>query len=149
MRVELDEVRQLGRDLGLNEVVIGRHPFPGPGLAIRIPGEVTEAKVKVLQEADSVFIQALHESDFYSKVWQAGVILLPVKSVGIMGDNRTYQYSCVLRAVVATDAMTAEVSSLPMEFLTKVATQIVRKVSGINRVLYDITTKPPATIEWE
>ena len=139
----------MGRELQIDNSILERHPFPGPGLGIRIPGEVTAEKVRVLQEADAIFINALHEHDFYEKVWQAGAVLLPVKSVGIMGDNRTYQYACSLRAVVATDAMTADVSDLPISFLSEVATQIVRKVKGINRVLYDVTTKPPATIEWE
>lgn len=144
-----DEVRALGRELRIDNSILERHPFPGPGLGIRIPGEVTADKVKILQEADAIFVGALREQDYYEKVWQAGAVLLPVRSVGIMGDNRTYQFACSLRAVVATDAMTADVSDLPISFLSEVATQIVRKVEGINRVLYDVTTKPPATIEWE
>lgn len=144
-----DEVRAFAPELGLDKEMTERHPFPGPGLAIRIPGELSLEKVKILQEADAIYTTALKDHDLYDKIWQAGVFLLPVKSVGIMGDNRTYEYTCVLRAVQATDAMTAEVSSLSISFLSKVATQIVRGVSGINRVLYDVTTKPPATIEWE
>ena len=144
-----DEVRQLGRELALSSQVLDRHPFPGPGLAIRIPGEVSEEKLDILRKADTIFIKALKEEKLYAKVWQAGVILLPVKSVGVMGDRRTYQWSCVLRAVTASDAMTAKVAALPHDFLTKTASQIVENVAGINRVLFDITTKPPATIEWE
>jgi GMP synthase (glutamine-hydrolysing) len=144
-----DEVRTFATELGLDEEMTHRHPFPGPGLAIRIPGEVTREKILMLQEADKIFIDSLREEGFYTKVWQAGVVLLPVKSVGIMGDNRTYEYCCSLRAVGASDAMTADVCDLPMSFLAQVATKIVRGVSGINRVLYDVTSKPPATIEWE
>ncbi|MBI2602418.1 MAG: glutamine-hydrolyzing GMP synthase [Deltaproteobacteria bacterium] len=144
-----DEVRRLGKDLGLPEFLLNRHPFPGPGLAIRIPGEVSKEKVSILQKADQIFSHALREHGFYEKIWQAGVVLLPVKSVGVMGDKRTYEYTCVLRAVHAADAMTAQVGDLPLSFLTGVADQIVRKVPGINRVLYDVTSKPPATIEWE
>ena len=144
-----DEIRAFSQELGLEDAMTHRHPFPGPGLAIRIPGEVSREKVKILQEADALFIKALKDEGLYRKVWQAGVFLLPVKSVGIMGDNRTYEYTCVLRAVGASDAMTADVSDLGISFLSKTATQIVRGVSGINRVLYDVTTKPPATIEWE
>ena len=144
-----DEVRKIGESLGLPKQLIERHPFPGPGLAIRISGEVSEEKVKMLQLADSIFIESLKKEDLYKQVWQAAVILLPVKSVGVMGDNRTYQLTCVLRAVTGLDAMTAKVAELPMTFLSKIATEIVRKVDGINRVLYDVTSKPPATIEWE
>ncbi|MEZ4741877.1 MAG: glutamine-hydrolyzing GMP synthase [Bdellovibrionota bacterium] len=144
-----DEVRKIGEELGLPSEMIHRHPFPGPGLGIRIPGEVTAEKVAILQEADHIFIQGLHDSGLYDKVWQAATILLPVKSVGVMGDNRTYQWTCCLRAVAATDAMTANVSELPLDFLTRISDSIVRKVNGINRVLYDVTSKPPATIEWE
>jgi GMP synthase (glutamine-hydrolysing) len=129
--------------------MIHRHPFPGPGLGIRIPGEVSAEKVAILQEADHIYIQGLHEHGLYDRVWQAATILLPVKSVGVMGDNRTYQWTCCLRAVAATDAMTAHVSDLPLSFLTAIADKIVRNVDGINRVLYDVTSKPPATIEWE
>jgi GMP synthase (glutamine-hydrolysing) len=144
-----DEVRTVGEALGIDHDLVHRHPFPGPGLAVRILGAISEEKVKILQEADHVFIEALRREDLYHKVWQAFAVLLPVKSVGVMGDNRTYQWTCALRAVVATDGMTASVGDLPMPFLVSVAAEIVRKVHGINRVVYDITTKPPATIEWE
>lgn len=144
-----DEVRRIGSELDLPAEMIMRHPFPGPGLGIRIPGEVTAEKVSILQEADAIYIKGLHEFGLYDKVWQAATVLLPVKSVGVMGDNRTYQWACCLRAVVATDAMTAHVAELPLSFLTKIADRIVRNVNGINRVLYDVTSKPPATIEWE
>lgn len=144
-----DEVRAIGKELNLPKEMMARHPFPGPGLAIRIVGEITKEKINLLQEADDIFISSLKDSGYYDKIWQAGAILLPVKSVGVMGDDRTYEWTCVLRAVHAVDAMTAEVGELPLNFLTQVASQIVRKVEGINRVLYDITSKPPATIEWE
>lgn len=144
-----DEIRAFAEELGLEAEMSHRHPFPGPGLAIRIPGELSREKVRILQEADKIFIDSLKEEGYYEKVWQAGVVLLPVKSVGIMGDNRTYEYCCSLRAVGASDAMTADVCDLPMSFLSHVGTKIVRGVSGINRVLYDVTSKPPATIEWE
>ena len=144
-----DEIRSFSKELGLEDAMTHRHPFPGPGLAIRIPGEVSREKVKILQEADKIFVDSLKEHGLYEKIWQAGVFLLPVKSVGIMGDNRTYEYTCVLRAVGASDAMTADVYSFSISYLSNIATHIVRSVSGINRVLYDVTTKPPATIEWE
>lgn len=144
-----DEVRELGRLLGIKETVLGRHPFPGPGLAVRIPGPITADKVAMLQKADRIFIQLLRDHGYYDQIWQAGVVLLPVKSVGVMGDSRTYEWCCSLRAVLATDGMTAEVADLPVSFLSLVAGEIVRSVSGINRVLYDVTGKPPATIEWE
>ncbi len=144
-----DEVRLIGRSLGIPEELVGRHPFPGPGLAVRIIGEIEEQKVKILQEADHIFIAKLREKGLYNSIWQAFAVLLPVKTVGVMGDNRTYQWTCALRAVAATDGMTAGVSDLPVEFLVTVSDEIVRKVDGINRVVYDITTKPPATIEWE
>lgn len=144
-----DEVRKIGSELGLPDELVQRHPFPGPGLAVRIPGEICEDKVKILQEADDIFIRALQDEGLYLTTWQAFAILLPVKAVGVMGDNRTYQWSCVLRAVSATDGMTAEVTTLPYDFLTRVSTKIVQQVDGINRVLYDITSKPPGTIEWE
>lgn len=144
-----DEVRLIGRSLGIPEELVGRHPFPGPGLAVRVLGEIEEQKVKILQEADHIFITKLRERDLYNSTWQAFAVLLPVKTVGVMGDNRTYQWTCALRAVAATDGMTAGVSDLPLEFLVSVSDEIVRKVDGINRVVYDITTKPPATIEWE
>ena len=144
-----DEVRKVGKALGLPETLIGRHPFPGPGLAIRILGEVTPEKVRILQEADDIYVHALKEADLYDKVWQAGVILLPVQSVGVMGDERTYENVVALRAVGSTDGMTADWSHLPYEFLSKVSNDIINKVKGINRVVYDISSKPPATIEWE
>ena len=144
-----DEVRRIGVALGIAHDLVYRHPFPGPGLGIRIPGEISREKISILQEADAIYVKALRDADLYSSIWQAFTVLLPVKSVGVMGDNRTYQYACCIRAVSATDGMTADVSPLPMDFLTGVADQIVRKVDGINRVLYDVTTKPPATIEWE
>lgn len=144
-----DEVRRIGKALGIDGDLLGRHPFPGPGLGIRILGEVTEKKVKVLQQADKIFIDNLRESGLYDKVWQAGAMLLPVQSVGVMGDERTYESCCALRAVVSTDGMTADWVHLPYEFLAKVSNEIINKVRGINRVVYDISSKPPATIEWE
>ncbi len=144
-----DEVRRVGKALNMDEKLLGRHPFPGPGLAIRIVGEVTREKVKILQEADAIFIHALREESHYNKVWQAAVILLPVSSVGVMGDERTYENVVVLRAVTSTDGMTADWSHLPNEFLANVSNKIINKVKGINRVVYDISSKPPATIEWE
>ena len=144
-----DEVRRVGRELGLDPNILGRHPFPGPGLGIRILGEVTTEKVRVLQDADKVFVDALKENGLYDKVWQAGVMLLPVQSVGVMGDERTYENCVALRAVNSTDGMTADWVHLPYEFLAKVSNDIINKVKGINRVVYDISSKPPATIEWE
>ena len=144
-----DEVRKVGKSLGLDEIILNRHPFPGPGLAIRILGEVSKDKVKMLQEADSIFINALIEKKLYNKVWQAGVILLPVSSVGVMGDERTYEKCVVLRAVTSTDGMTADLVNLPYEFLQNVSNKIINRVPGINRVTYDISSKPPSTIEWE
>ena len=144
-----DEVRAVGRALGMPEHLITRHPFPGPGLAVRILGEVTREKVAVLQEADHIFIQGLRDWGLYDKVWQAGVILLPVQSVGVMGDERTYERAVALRAVTSTDAMTADWAHLPYEFMSKVSNDIINKVRGVNRVCYDISSKPPATIEWE
>ena len=144
-----DEVRRVGRVLGLPENILGRHPFPGPGLAIRILGDITPEKVAILQEADSIFINALRTHNLYDKVWQAGVILLPVKSVGVMGDERTYENCVAIRAVSSIDGMTADWVHLPYEFLIHVSNEIINKVKGINRVVYDISSKPPATIEWE
>ncbi|MDE6196447.1 MAG: glutamine-hydrolyzing GMP synthase, partial [Muribaculaceae bacterium] len=144
-----DEVRAVGRALGMPEHLISRHPFPGPGLAVRILGEVTREKVGILQEADHIFIRGLRESGLYNEVWQAGAILLPVQSVGVMGDERTYERAIALRAVTSTDAMTADWAHLPYEFLAKVSNEIINKVRGVNRVCYDISSKPPATIEWE
>ncbi|WP_321332824.1 glutamine-hydrolyzing GMP synthase [uncultured Bacteroides sp.] len=144
-----DEVRRVGRELGMPEHLITRHPFPGPGLAVRILGEITPEKVRILQDADDIFIQGLRDWELYDKVWQAGVILLPVQSVGVMGDERTYESAVALRAVTSTDAMTADFAHLPYDFLSKVSNDIINKVKGVNRVTYDISSKPPATIEWE
>ena len=144
-----DEVRAVGRALGMHEHLITRHPFPGPGLAVRILGDITPEKVRILQNADHIFIQGLRDAGLYDKVWQAGVILLPVQSVGVMGDERTYERAVALRAVTSTDAMTADWAHLPYEFLANVSNEIIRKVRGVNRVCYDISSKPPATIEWE
>ena len=144
-----DEVRKVGAELGLPAALLNRHPFPGPGLAIRILGEVTEEKVQLLQQADSIYIKALLKYDLYATVWQAGAILLPVKSVGVMGDERTYEFTVALRAVTSVDGMTADWAHLPYDFLAHVSNEIINNVKGINRVVYDISSKPPATIEWE
>ncbi|HEY0432934.1 MAG TPA: glutamine-hydrolyzing GMP synthase [Chitinophagaceae bacterium] len=144
-----DEVRRVGKELGIPGEMIGRHPFPGPGLAIRILGEITEDKVKLLQEADDIYISALKKHQLYATVWQAGAILLPVKSVGVMGDERTYEFTIALRAVTSVDGMTADWAHLPYDFLAHVSSEIINNVKGINRVVYDISSKPPATIEWE
>lgn len=144
-----DEVRAVGRELGMPEHLITRHPFPGPGLAVRILGDITPEKVSILQEADDIFIQGLRDWGLYDQVWQAGVILLPVQSVGVMGDERTYERAVALRAVTSTDAMTADWAHLPYDFLAEVSNKIINKVRGVNRVTYDISSKPPATIEWE
>ena len=144
-----DEVRKVGRELGIPEEMIGRHPFPGPGLAIRILGEVTEDKVWLLQQADDLYVKALKDHHLYATVWQAGAILLPVKSVGVMGDERTYEFTVALRAVTSVDGMTADWAHLPYDFLANVSSSIINNVKGINRVVYDISSKPPATIEWE
>lgn len=144
-----DEVRRVGRELGMPEHLITRHPFPGPGLAVRILGDITPEKVSILQDADEIFIQGLRDWKLYDQVWQAGVILLPVQSVGVMGDERTYERAVALRAVTSTDAMTADWAHLPYDFLAKVSNDIINKVKGVNRVTYDISSKPPATIEWE
>ncbi|MCR5822141.1 MAG: glutamine-hydrolyzing GMP synthase [Bacteroidales bacterium] len=144
-----DEVRRVGRQLGIRDELIGRHPFPGPGLAIRILSDVTPEKVRILQEVDDIFIQGLRDNGLYDKVWQAGCMLLPVQSVGVMGDERTYESVVALRAVESVDGMTADWSHLPYEFLARVSNDIINKVKGVNRVVYDISSKPPATIEWE
>ncbi len=144
-----DEVRNVGRELGMPEHLINRHPFPGPGLAVRILGDITPEKVEILQNADDIFIQNLRDWGLYNEVWQAGVILLPVQSVGVMGDERTYERAVAIRAVTSTDAMTADWARLPYDFLAKVSNDIINKVKGVNRVCYDISSKPPATIEWE
>ncbi|MCF8378214.1 MAG: glutamine-hydrolyzing GMP synthase [Bacteroidales bacterium] len=144
-----DEVRRIGLKLEMDKSLIGRHPFPGPGLGIRILGDVTEEKVKVLQDADYIYIEGLKKHGLYDKVWQAGAILLPIHSVGVMGDERTYENVVALRAVVSTDGMTADWSQLPYDFLAKISNEIINQVRGVNRVVYDISSKPPATIEWE
>jgi len=144
-----DEVRAVGKALGMPDHLIKRHPFPGPGLAVRILGDITPEKVRILQEADDIFIRGLRDNGLYDQVWQAGVILLPVQSVGVMGDERTYESAVALRAVTSTDAMTADWAHLPYDFLAKVSNDIINKVRGVNRVTYDISSKPPATIEWE
>jgi GMP synthase (glutamine-hydrolysing) len=144
-----DEVRRVGKALGINASLLGRHPFPGPGLGIRILGDVTPEKVRILQEVDAIFINGLREAGLYDEVWQAGAMLLPVQSVGVMGDERTYENAVALRAVTSTDGMTADWSHLPYEFLAKTSNDIINKVRGVNRVVYDISSKPPATIEWE
>ena len=144
-----DEVRKVGLELGIPADMISRHPFPGPGLAIRILGEVTEEKVNLLQKADDIYIRALKDNNLYATVWQAGAILLPVKSVGVMGDERTYEFTVALRAVTSVDGMTADWAHLPYSFLALVSNEIINNVKGINRVVYDISSKPPATIEWE
>jgi len=144
-----DEVRRVGKELGIDKVLLGRHPFPGPGLAIRILGDITAEKVRILQEVDHIFIQGLRDWMLYDKVWQAGAILLPIQSVGVMGDERTYEQVVALRAVESTDGMTADWVNLPYEFLQKTSNTIINRVKGVNRVVYDISSKPPATIEWE
>ena len=144
-----DEVRRVGKSINLPEIILNRHPFPGPGLGIRILGEVSENKVRILQEVDYIFINGLKTSGLYNEVWQAGAILLPVQSVGVMGDERTYENAVALRAVTSTDGMTADWCHLPYDFLADISNQIINRVSGINRVTYDISSKPPATIEWE
>ncbi len=144
-----DEVRRVGKSLGIDAELLGRHPFPGPGLAIRILGDITAEKVAILQEVDAIFINGLREDGLYDKVWQAGAILLPVNSVGVMGDERTYEKVVALRAVESTDGMTADWVNLPYEFLQKISNKIINNVKGVNRVVYDISSKPPATIEWE
>ena len=144
-----DEVRALGREMGMPEHLVGRHPFPGPGLAIRIPGEVTAEKCDVLRRADSIYLEEIRNADLYDEIWQAFAVLLPVSTVGVMGDARTYENVCALRAVTSTDGMTADCYAFSHEFLSRVATRIVNEVRGINRVVYDYTSKPPGTIEWE
>jgi len=144
-----DGVRKVGAELGIPESLIQRHPFPGPGLGVRILGEITPEKVRILQDADDIFITGLKEHDLYHQIWQAGAILLPVQSVGVMDGERTYENAVVLRAVNSIDAMTADWAKLPYEFLAKISNEIINKVKGVNRVAYDISSKPPATIEWE
>ena len=144
-----DEVRRVGRTLDIDDNILNRHPFPGPGLAIRILGDITEQKIKILQQVDAIFIDGLKSSGLYNQVWQAGAIFLPIQSVGVMGDERTYENVVALRAVSSTDGMTADWCHLPYEFLAKISNEIINKVKGVNRVVYDISSKPPATIEWE
>jgi GMP synthase (glutamine-hydrolysing) len=144
-----DEVRRVGKSLELPDLILKRHPFPGPGLAIRLLGRMSREKLEILKDADEIFIEGLKKHGLYDSVWQAGVILLPVQSVGVMGDERTYEYTIVLRAVNSTDGMTADWSHLPHDFLGEISNEIINKVKGINRVVYDISSKPPATIEWE
>ena len=144
-----DEVRALGRELGLPDIFVGRHPFPGPGLAIRIPGEVTKERCDILRKADAVYLEEIRNAGLYDEIWQAFAVLLPVRTVGVMGDGRTYDYVCAVRAVTSTDGMTADVYPFESAFLSRVATRIVNEVKGINRVVYDYTSKPPGTIEWE
>lgn len=142
-------MRDLGRELGLPESLVGRHPFPGPGLAIRIPGDITKEKLDLLREIDAVYLDEIRRSGLYDAIWQAFAVLLPVRTVGVMGDGRTYDQACALRAVTSTDGMTADYYPFPHDFLGRVATRIINEVKGVNRVVYDITSKPPGTIEWE
>ncbi len=144
-----DEVRRVGRSLDIDQKILGRHPFPGPGLGIRILGDVTPEKVRILQEVDAIYVNGLKEAGLYDEVWQAGAIFLPVNSVGVMGDERTYENAVALRAVTSTDGMTADWCHLPYDVLGKISNKIINQVKGINRVTYDISSKPPATIEWE
>jgi GMP synthase (glutamine-hydrolysing) len=144
-----DEVRKLGRELGLKDAFVDRHPFPGPGLAIRIPGEVTKEKCEILRKADLIYLDEIRKAGLYNTIWQAFAVLLPVKTVGVMGDSRTYDHVCALRAVTSTDGMTADYFPYDHDFLGRTATRIINEVRGINRVVYDITSKPPGTIEWE
>jgi GMP synthase (glutamine-hydrolysing) len=144
-----DEVRVLGRELGIPETIVGRHPFPGPGLAIRIPGAITREKADILRKVDAIYLEEIRAAGLYDAIWQAFAVLLPVRTVGVMGDGRTYDMACALRAVTSTDGMTADVYPFEMAFLTQVAGRIVNEVRGVNRVTYDITSKPPGTIEWE
>jgi GMP synthase (glutamine-hydrolysing) len=144
-----DEVRALGRELGLPEHFVGRHPFPGPGLAIRIPGEVTRARLEILRKADAIYLDEIRKAGLYDAIWQAFAVLLPVKTVGVMGDGRTYDSVLALRAVTSSDGMTAESYPFDHAFLAACGTRIINEVPGINRVVYDVTSKPPGTIEWE
>ena len=144
-----DEVRKLGLELKLSKEIVLRHPFPGPGLAIRMPGEITKDKIRILKDADDIYINSLKNFNFYDKIWQAYAALLPVKTVGVMGDNRTYEYMCLLRAITSEDGMTADTFDFNKEFMQIVSNKIINDIKGINRVVYDITSKPPSTIELE
>jgi GMP synthase (glutamine-hydrolysing) len=144
-----DEVRALGRELGLPEILVSRHPFPGPGLAIRVPGEITRDKLNILRAADCIYLDEIRKAGLYDDIWQAFAVLLPVRTVGVMGDARSYEYACALRAVTSSDGMTADSYPFTHEFLSRTATRIVNEVRGVNRVTYDVTSKPPGTIEWE
>ena len=144
-----DEVRALGRELGLPGSIVGRHPFPGPGLAIRIPGEVCEEKLAILRRADAVYLEELRAAGLYDAIWQAFAVLLPVRTVGVMGDSRSYEQVCALRAVTSADGMTADFFPFPYDVLGRIAARIINEVPGINRVVYDVTSKPPGTIKWE
>ena len=144
-----DEVRNIGYELGLNKLLVFRHPFPGPGLGVRIIGEVTQKRIKMLQNSDKIYIDTLHEDGLYDDIWQAFAILVPIKTVGVMGDQRTYENLIALRAVTSEDGMTADWFKMPNETLQKISSKIINNVKGVNRVVYDITSKPPGTIEWE
>jgi GMP synthase (glutamine-hydrolysing) len=148
-RLFKDEVRKIGRELGIPEPILQRHPFPGPGLGVRIIGDITPRRLDLLRRADAIYIEELHNSGWYGRVWQAFAVLIPVKTVGVMGDQRTYENVLALRAVNSSDGMTADWSRLPDDLLSRVSNRIVNEVRGINRVVYDVTSKPPATIEWE
>ena len=147
--VLLADAVSLGRELGLPEKAVGRHPFPGPGLAIRIPGEITAEKLEILRKADAIYLEEIRTAGLYDTIWQAFCVLLPVKTVGVMGDARTYDYACALRAVTSTDGMTADYYPFDHDFLGRTANRIINEVKGINRVVYDITSKPPGTIDWD
>jgi GMP synthase (glutamine-hydrolysing) len=144
-----DEVRNVGRELGLPEKILGRHPFPGPGFAVRILGKITQERLDILREVDAIFIEELRSNNWYDKIWQAFAVLLPVKTVGVMGDMRTYENVIGLRAVSSLDGMTADWSRIPFEILARISNRIINEVPGVNRVVYDISSKPPSTIEWE
>ena len=144
-----DEVRELGRELGLPDSLVNRHPFPGPGLAIRIPGAITREKLDLLRKVDAVYLDEIRKAGLYDEIWQAFAVLLPVRSVGVMGDERTYESTCAIRAVESTDGMTGDWARLPYDLLGRMSSRIINEVRGINRVVYDISSKPPATIEWE